>query len=114
MYGSLVRRAREERGLTQAELAEIAGLEQPNISAIESGRRVPSAATLHRLLHACGFVLTATAGPRVLMCDPPDESDPRGDVSEHDDVSDLPIETRVRMLVGALDAAEAIVRGRGH
>ena len=111
MYGDLVRSARFERGLTQTQLAKIVGVEQSNISAIENGRRVPSAETLHRLLFACGFELMASAGPRRLALPPPagfiDESDPFGETAEP-----LPIATKARMLAAALDASEAIVRSR--
>lgn len=109
MFGDVVRQAREHRGLTQSQLAVISGVEQPNISAIENGRRSPESETFHRLLLACGFELIAAAGPCVL----PVLS--RGDVEHVDEVPrppDLPIETRVRVLNAALDAAEAIVRSR--
>ena len=112
MYGDLVRSARSERGLTQAQLAGIAGVEQSNISAIENGRRAPSAETLHRLLFACGFELVASAGPRRLALPPPawffdDDDDAFGETAEA-----VPIATKARMLAAALDASEAIVRSR--
>ncbi|MGH9179532.1 MAG: helix-turn-helix domain-containing protein [Acidimicrobiales bacterium] len=59
---------REERGLTQRALTEVSGVRQSNISAIEAGRRVPTADTLNRLVVACGFELAATAGDRVIYC----------------------------------------------
>jgi transcriptional regulator with XRE-family HTH domain len=100
------------------QLATVSGIEQANISAIETGRRVPSAATLHRLLHACGFELTASAGEQEIACPPPGDDLffgallERG-VEELPIVSrDTPMATRVRVLTGVLDAAEAIVRGR--
>lgn len=43
---------RERAGLTQAQLAARSGIAQPNISAYESGRRVPTAATVEQLLAA--------------------------------------------------------------
>lgn len=49
-----IRDAREQAGLTQTELARRTGLSQPNISAYESGRRVPSEATLAKILRATG------------------------------------------------------------
>jgi transcriptional regulator with XRE-family HTH domain len=112
MYGAVLRRARTERGLTQLELSAIAGIEQPNISAIENDRRMPSAETLHRLLLACGFELVAAAGPRVVPIPAPeDRVDGRAADVEGTGV-DLPTAVRVRMLTAALDAAEAIVRHR--
>ena len=62
MYGDVVRRARLDRGMTQGELAAASGVAQANISAIENGRRQPSAETLHRLFAACGYDLVAVAG----------------------------------------------------
>ena len=62
MYGAFIASVRRSRGLTQAQLAEVSGVQQSNISAIEQDRRQPSAATLHRLVHACGFELLASAG----------------------------------------------------
>ena len=39
MYGSFIRAVRLSRGMTQRELAEIAGVRQSNVSAIENERR---------------------------------------------------------------------------
>lgn len=105
--------------MTQADLSAVSGIDQPNISAIENGRRMPTAETLQRLLAACGYELLAAAGNRVVAIPPPGD-----DMFEADDVSDeapfgpsshgpgLDAEVRARMMVGVLDAAEAIVRGR--
>jgi transcriptional regulator with XRE-family HTH domain len=109
MYGDVVRRARTERGLTQQQLAGIVGVEQSNISAIENGRRAPTAETLHRLLLGCGFSLSAAAGSRTFALPAPDDIELAEGPSEPDD---LPMATRVRVLTAALDAAEAIVRSR--
>lgn len=120
MYGRLIRHARSARGLTQADLATIAGVKQSNISAIENERRVPTAATLHRLLFACGYELAAVAGEQVLAFPPPDEfdfafdddttGDPRSEPRESG--SAMPIATRVRLVTAVLDASEAILRER--
>lgn len=115
MYGDLVKRAREHRGMSQRELAENSGIAQSNISAIENGRRTPSAATLHQLLYACGFELVAVAGDRQLPLPPPD--DPHlfepGDLDEAPLVtSGTPIEVRNQMLQAALDVASSIAWGR--
>ena len=50
--GSLLIKRREVLGLSQADVARVAGTSQPNISAYESGRRIPSPATLQRILDA--------------------------------------------------------------
>lgn len=121
MYGSFVRAAREARSLTQRELAEVSGVRQPNLSAIENDRRTPSADTLNRLLVACGFELAAVAGDRVVYCplpragwfpdedlpartpsDPPDEA-PALDPSAS-------IEERARVVTAVLEAAQAARR----
>lgn len=47
-----VRRARHRAQLSQRQLARRSGISQPNVAAIESGRRVPSEATLAKLLSA--------------------------------------------------------------
>lgn len=100
-------------------LAEVTGVEQANISAIETGRRQPSAETLHRLLEGCGFELVAVAGERAIpvasstvdgLFVPRDVDDPADAPSLID--RNTPIEQRARLLVAALDASEAIVRSR--
>lgn len=68
MIGDFLRDIRSSRGLTQNQLAEVAGLSQPNLSAYETGRRVPTAETLNRIVVACGYLLTATAGDRSVVC----------------------------------------------
>lgn len=127
MYGSVVRRARTARGLTQVELAEVSGIAQANISAIENDRRHPSTETLHRLLQSCGFELVAVAGARTIPLPPPlDEDDPHilGDLlwaeRDPDDPQELTepaaraltTEQRAEMLRGVLDVSEAIIRSR--
>ena len=48
----MVKRAREDLGISQAELAERAGTSQPALAAIESGKRTVSAGLLQRLMKA--------------------------------------------------------------
>lgn len=55
----LIREARVRAGLTQAELAARAGTSQPTVAAYERGSKIPSAATLERLLHSAGAGLGA-------------------------------------------------------
>lgn len=55
--GTLVRRAREQSGMSQAELARRAGTTQSVISVYESGRRQPSLPTLAALIEATGLHL---------------------------------------------------------
>lgn len=51
---TLIRAARERRGLTQAQLAARVGAAQPMISAYENGQRDPSVETLRRLIDGTG------------------------------------------------------------
>ena len=82
MYGAFLQEIRHSRRLSQSELAEIVGISQPNLSAYERNRRIPSADTLNRLLVACGYQLVAQAGDTVIACPLPrvgwypDEDDP--------------------------------------
>ena len=58
-YGiwSLVREARRKAGLTQRQLAELAGTSQAAVARYERARAMPDIETLHRLLEACGLEL---------------------------------------------------------
>lgn len=53
----LLKEARERAGLTQAQLADQAGVAQPVISAYETGRREPSFPMLVKLVEATGHDL---------------------------------------------------------
>ncbi|WP_263089454.1 helix-turn-helix domain-containing protein [Curtobacterium sp. RIT-PI-V] len=48
----LIRAAREDLGLSQTSLAAAAGMQQPTISAYESGRKQPRPESLRRILSA--------------------------------------------------------------
>jgi transcriptional regulator with XRE-family HTH domain len=62
---TLIRGARHAAGITQVELAELAGTAQPAVAAYESGARTPGVATLERLLGACEHDIELLARPRV-------------------------------------------------
>jgi transcriptional regulator with XRE-family HTH domain len=49
LVGENVRRRREERGLTQEQLAVLSGFGQNYLSGLERGRRNPTVLTLHEL-----------------------------------------------------------------
>lgn len=53
--GSLILLAREEAGLTQGALAQLAGTSQAAIAGYESGARQPTLPTLYRILRCAGF-----------------------------------------------------------
>ena len=113
MYGELIRRARTSRRMGQRELAAVSGIAQPNISAIERDRRVPSAETLRRLLAACGYTLVAEGSTTTLVVPGPDDTTVRPAAAEPATITgDTPIAERVRAMNAVLDASEAIVRAR--
>lgn len=61
--GNVIRRARDEAGLSQAALARLADTSRPTLSAYEHERKSPTLATAMRIISAAGFDLTLT--PRV-------------------------------------------------
>ena len=61
--GALIELARIRAGLTQVELARRARTSQTAISAYESGGKVPSLATLERVVTAAGFDLRMSLAP---------------------------------------------------
>lgn len=124
MYGAFLRQVRESRSMSQAQLAEVSGIGQPNISAYENDRRTPSLDVFNRLLVSCGYELAADGGRTVLYApfphgaggypfddlpprlpdDPPDLGLPvRGHLSMRE---------RARVLTSVLESAEAIRAGR--
>lgn len=55
---SVVREARRRAGLTQAALAERAGVPRSTVARIESGARTPSVELVERLVRAAGLEVT--------------------------------------------------------
>lgn len=58
-FPTRLRAQRAESGLTQAELAARAGLQQAHVAHYEAGRRAPSLRNLCRLADALGISLDA-------------------------------------------------------
>ena len=52
LVGRNVRRIRQEKGLTQEQLAELSGFSQQYISGLEQGRRNPTIVSLYELATA--------------------------------------------------------------
>lgn len=52
---ALVAAARADRQMSQTELARAAGMSQPNVAAIEAGRRIVGPEVLERLLQAADY-----------------------------------------------------------
>ncbi len=67
----LIRDARWMTGLTQAEVAQRAGVTRQVISSYESGLRSPSVGTLERLLAGCGLRLRLSVVPEPGLEDAP-------------------------------------------
>ena len=59
----VLREARGRAALSQRAAAAAAGVRQPLLSRIESGRQQPSLATLDRLVRACGYALRVGLEP---------------------------------------------------
>jgi DNA-binding XRE family transcriptional regulator len=49
--------AREQKGLSQRELAEISGVKQPAIARLESMKATPQIGTLFKVLHPLGYTI---------------------------------------------------------
>ena len=54
LVGRNVKRVRQEKGLTQEQLAEVSGFSQQYISGLEQGRRNPTVVTVYELATALG------------------------------------------------------------
>lgn len=63
--GMEIRRLREERGSSQAELAEVAGVDRSVVANCEAGGMVPSLPVLGRLARALDAELVVEVRPRV-------------------------------------------------
>ena len=57
--------ARARSGLSLRQLAARAHTSHSTLAAYESGRKIPTAATLTRIVKAAGFALDATLAPRI-------------------------------------------------
>lgn len=124
MYGAFLREVRESRGLSQTQLAEVAGISQPNISAYENDRRMPTLDTFNRLLVACGYELAADGGSKVLHMPFPvgagdypfDDLPPRLPDDPPDEPPTVPLdagpEERAKILTAVLELAAAIDAGK--
>ena len=57
MIADLIKKAREEAGLTQKELAERVGLYQPNIQRLETGKHDPGVEMLGKVVAGMGYTV---------------------------------------------------------
>lgn len=53
-FGTVLRRLREERGMTQEDLAHESGVGRVSIAMMETGKRLPTLPTIFRLADALG------------------------------------------------------------
>ena len=60
LIGKLIE-AREQRGLSQRDLAKLSGVKQPSIARLESMRATPQIDTLFKLLNPLGYTLVIEA-----------------------------------------------------
>ncbi|MDG9677344.1 helix-turn-helix transcriptional regulator [Micromonospora sp. DH14] len=63
LLGTVIRAQRHSRELSQAELADVAGVSQATVARIEGGNRAPSIAVLERLLAAMDVQLVVGVEP---------------------------------------------------
>lgn len=126
MYGAFLRQVRESRRMTQAQLAEVTGISQPNISAYERDRRTPGLDVFNRLLVACGYQLAADGGRTVLHAPFPrgvggypfDDLPPRLPDDPPDEPPTVPVDAsldeRAAAVVEAVELAEGIMEWSGR
>ena len=95
---SIVREARRRAGLTQAALAEKAGVPKSTVGRIESGARTPSVELVERLVRAAGLEVTVSLS----------ESDPGTDSMFERTLRRTP----AQRLADATRAARFVLRGR--
>lgn len=62
LIGKLIE-AREAKGLSQKQLADLAGLKQPAIARLESMKAVPQIDTLFKILQPLGYTLAIVPAP---------------------------------------------------
>lgn len=117
MVAELMRNVRAAAGLSQAHLAALSGVRQPNISAFERGRRMPSAASLQRIVEACGLDLVARSDDQLISPSSSAMTSDLWDAVVEDVRSAEPHETlspgvRAARIEATLRLADGIVRAR--
>jgi transcriptional regulator with XRE-family HTH domain len=55
LVGRNIKRIRQEKGLTQEQLAEVSGFSQQYLSGLEQGRRNPTIVSIYELATALGI-----------------------------------------------------------
>jgi transcriptional regulator with XRE-family HTH domain len=101
MLASRLRARRKSLGLTQHQLAELAGTDQSHISRLEQGRKGATTGMLHRIAQALGLSLSELLGDRVRE-DPADEYAPGHPIRDILDDPEVPDGLRGLALDGKL------------
>lgn len=65
LAAKLLKSARSLSGLSARELGRRAGTSHATLLAYEAGKKIPSVATLERIVRASGFALDCTLDPRM-------------------------------------------------
>lgn len=122
MISRFLRDVRRAAGLSQAQVAALSGIAQPNLSAFERGRRTPSADNLQRVVEACGLELVAQADEMTVRACSPSVAPADADLldallAERPPGADgapvaLSGDERARRLEAVLDLADGLVRAR--
>ena len=119
MYGPFLRELRVSRAMTQEQLAKVVGISQPNLSAYEQGRRVPTLDVLNRIVVACGYQLVADGGSHAVRCPlpsagwfPDEDVPPRLPDDPPDEAPlvtfDTPMRERVEVIAQVLEIADLV------
>lgn len=99
--------------MTQTQVAATSGISQPNLSAYENDRRMPSLDVANRILLACGYELIAEAGSRQVAAPlpltgqfPDEDLPPR---LPDDPPEEEPVVTRATPMRERLDTIHAVL-----
>ncbi len=65
LAAKLLKRAREQSGLSLRELGRLAGTSHATLLAYESGKKIPTVGTLERIIAAAGFALELSLNRRI-------------------------------------------------
>ena len=110
--GTMLRKMRLEVGLTQSELAQMAGVSQAHIAKIEGGKVDPRLSTVNKILQVlvggkgrkCGEIMT----PGVIVANPNDKISKVSEIMMREEISQLPVLDGDRVL--GMITEEGIVR----
>lgn len=118
MYGAFLREVRTSRNLTQAQLAAVVGISQPNLSAYENDRRSPTLDVLNRIVVACGYQLLADGGSRQVRVPLPkagwfplEDLPPRLPDDPPDEPSTVPWSTPLHERIAVIHSLQAAASG---